>query len=254
MGLAFRIVTLGETDSTNRALKERAAAGEAEGLVLIAERQSAGRGRRGRGWDSPPGNLYASLLLRPRLPLRRAATLSFAAALAVKDSVQPLLAAPVRLKWPNDVLVGGRKLSGILLECGSKASGGIDWLVLGVGINLVSHPQPSLYPATDLVAAGGPSLAPAAALALWLKAFAPLYAAWIDDFAPIRERWLEGAEGIGRAIVADLGGERVEGILRGIDAEGSLLLDLAGEGMRRIAAADIIFQEAPDEARHAARD
>ena len=146
MSIAFRIEEVPAIDSTNKALRERAAAGEPEGLVLRADAQTAGRGRRGRGWDSPPGNLYVSLLLRPPCPPATGATVGFVAAVALGAVLRALTPAPapVRHKWPNDLLIGGAKMTGVLLEAGTQPSGALDWLVLGMGVNIVSHPEHGL--------------------------------------------------------------------------------------------------------------
>ena len=127
----WRVRELDATSSTNDDVKKAAEAGEAEGLVVVAKRQTAGRGRHGRVWESPEGNLYCSMLLRPADMQATGAFYSFVAALALRDTVAALLpGAAVTLKWPNDVLVGGRKIAGILLE------GGPQWLVIGIGLNV----------------------------------------------------------------------------------------------------------------------
>lgn len=245
MSLVFRVESVEETGSTNDAVKLRAAEGEPEGLVVRADRQLAGRGRRGRSWISEPGNLYVSLLLRPDRPAAEAATLGFVAALAIGNLVSSLVPAPVRLKWPNDVLVDGAKISGILLESGGANPVSFDWLVLGMGVNLRHHPGDTLYPTTDLVAAGGPALPPDRALDLLLAEFQPLYARWLaDGFAGLREDWLRQAQGLGSPIVAKLGTEDVPGIFAGIDGDGALQLTTESGAMRRIAAGDIFFASA----------
>lgn len=242
MPVIFRVETVEEIGSTNDALKLRASEGAEEGLVLRAERQTAGRGRRGRSWTSEPGNLYVSLLLRPEKAPAEAATLGFVAAIAIGNLLRALMSVPVTLKWPNDVLVDGAKISGILLESGGVAGGKVDWLVLGIGINLRHHPDSALYPTTDLVAAGGPALPPAQTLDLLLAEFQPLYERWLaGGFAVLREDWLRHARGLGSPILARLGSEEVPGIFAGIEGDGTLLLTTEGGGTRRIAAGDIFF-------------
>lgn len=241
MALIFRVEAVEAIGSTNDALKARAAAGAEEGLVLRADRQLAGRGRRGRSWTSEPGNLYVSLLLRPPKAPAEAATLGFVAALAIGNLLRALVRVPVTLKWPNDVLVDGAKVSGILLESGGIAGGKVDWLVLGMGVNLRHHPDGTLYPTTDVVASGGPDLAPAQALDLLLGEFQPLYERWLGGgFAHLRADWLAHCGGLGAPIVARLPGEDVAGIFAGIEADGTLLLD-APDGRRRVTAGDIFF-------------
>ncbi|TDQ80537.1 BirA family biotin operon repressor/biotin-[acetyl-CoA-carboxylase] ligase [Dongia mobilis] len=245
MSLIFRVESVAEIGSTNDALKQRAAEGGDAGLVLRADRQLSGRGRRGRSWTSEPGNLYVSILLRPRKPAAEAATLGFVAALAIGNLVRALVAQPVTLKWPNDVLVGGAKISGILLESGGPEPTRPDWLVLGMGVNLRHHPAGALYPTTDLVAAGGPALPPDRALDLLLAEFQPLYQRWQDDgFAALREEWLRHAQGLGARILARLGGEEAAGTFAGIEPDGTLLLETETGVIRRIAAGDIFFAPA----------
>jgi len=150
----YRLLSFAAIDSTNEEAKRQAAAGAPEGTLIWARAQQAGRGRRGRPWVSEPGNLYMSLLLRPDRAAPAAAQLGFAAALAVGEAALPLLPASAALayKWPNDVLIDGRKTSGILLESQAAGEGRLDWLVVGIGVNLVSFPEGAEYPATSLAA------------------------------------------------------------------------------------------------------
>ena len=152
----FRVENVGDVDSSNDLLRERAAAGEESGLVIVARSQNKGRGRHGRNWSSPPGNLYCSILLRPLVPVTHAATLSLVTGLAVADALAKLdPQLDVRLKWPNDVQIGEAKLAGILLESGSKPSSAmIDWLIIGMGVNLVHKPDNLPHPAATLAEHG----------------------------------------------------------------------------------------------------
>jgi BirA family biotin operon repressor/biotin-[acetyl-CoA-carboxylase] ligase len=242
MSPIFRVEAVAEIDSTNDALKACAAAGAEEGLVLRADRQLAGRGRRGRAWTSEPGNLYVSLLLRPAKAPAEAATLGFVAAMAIGNLLRAVIDKPVTLKWPNDVLVNGAKISGILLESGGIAGGRVDWLVLGMGVNLRHHPDGTLYPTTDLVAQGGPALPPDKALDLLLGEFQPLYEHWLSSgFAGLRADWLAHCSGLGARIIAKLPGQELAGIFTGIDGDGTLLLTRDDGATHRIAAGDIFF-------------
>lgn len=245
MSPIFRVESVAEIDSTNDALKARAVAGAEDGLVLRADRQLAGRGRRGRAWTSEPGNLYVSLLLRPEKAPAEAATLGFVAAMAIGNLLRAVVAKPVTLKWPNDVLVGGAKISGILLESGGMAGGKVDWLVLGMGVNLRHHPEATLYPTTDLVASGGPALAPDKALDLLLGEFQPLYDRWLGEgFAALQSDWLSHCGGLGTRIIARLPGEELAGVFAGIESDGTLLLTRDDGTTRRIAAGDIFLAPA----------
>ncbi|HUZ75095.1 MAG TPA: biotin--[acetyl-CoA-carboxylase] ligase [Stellaceae bacterium] len=236
----YRLLCFERIDSTNDEAKRLAAAAAAEGTLVWAEAQSAGRGRRGRAWLSPPGNLYVSLLLRPRCGAGEAAQLGFAAAIAVAETCASFLpaAAAVRLKWPNDVLVGGRKIAGILLESSSDARGGLDFLVLGIGVNLAAHPEAAEFPATSLAALGA-TVTPAAMLVPLAERLLAWYETWRGTgFAAVRAAWLDRAEGLGAPIRVRLASSELNGRFAGLDESGILLLDGAG-GRRRIAAAEI---------------
>lgn len=239
MTLRFRIEQVDDIDSTNEACRQRALAGEGAGLVIRADRQSAGRGRRGRSWDSPAGNLYASILLRPTRPAAESAALGFAAAIAVGDVLAPLVTAEVQHKWPNDLLIGGAKAMGMLLE----AQGGADpFVVLGIGVNIVSHPANTAYPATDLLANGAAPISAQALLERVLSAFAPLYDAWTaEGFAALLPAWKRRAAGLGQPIDVRLERETVSGLFKDLEADGTLRLGLPDGSERRIAAGDVYF-------------
>ncbi|HUH83371.1 MAG TPA: biotin--[acetyl-CoA-carboxylase] ligase [Stellaceae bacterium] len=236
----YRVQLFDAIDSTNEEGKRQARNGAAEGTLIWARAQTAGRGRRGRDWVSPEGNLYLSLVLRPERSAAEAAQLGFAAALAVAEAVGPLLPEGVRLslKWPNDVLLDGRKVSGILLE--SQASDGrLDWLIVGMGINLASFPERGDYPATSLVAVGA-SVAVEALLAAVAARFEAWYRRWREaGFAPLREAWLARAQGLGATIRVRLSIGESHGRFAGLDAEGALLLDDDVNGLRRVAAGEV---------------
>jgi len=231
----FALQHFGEIDSTSDEARRRAAAGAAEGLVIWADRQSAGRGRQGRAWQSPRGNLYCSLLLRPGKPPGEVAQLSFAAALAVCDAL-PGPGAP-RCKWPNDVLIDGRKVAGILLE--SEAAGdNVAALIIGFGINLKSHPEGTATPATSL-AAVGVRTTPGTVLGDLCRRFLPWYETWRErGFAPLREAWLGRAHGLGGEIRVRQGALETRGRFVDLDASGALVLE-TGEGRRHIPAGDV---------------
>lgn len=236
----YRLVAYDSIGSTNDEAKRLAREGAAEGLVVSARRQSAGRGRRGRSWVSPEGNLYASLVLRPRAAAAATAQLGFVAALGIADAVAEL--APgiaLGCKWPNDVLANGKKLSGILLEAEMAAGEQPDFVVLGIGINLVSSPRETSYPATSLAEEGINAVAPEAMLAAFVAHFAGWLARWRDaGFAPVREAWRQRAVGLGKTIEVRLAHDTIAGRFVDLDGEGALVLGLA-EGDRRIAAGDI---------------
>lgn len=236
----YRLVSRERIASTSDEAKALAAAGAPAGTLIWARAQSAGRGRQGRVWVSPPGNLYASLLLRPAVPIATAAQLGFVAALAVGDAC--LAAAPdaaIAFKWPNDVLLAGRKLAGILLESQASVAGALAWLVIGIGINLATYPVDVDYAATALSATGADA-APEAVLAALARAFLVWYERWRDGagFAVIRAEWLARAQGLGQPIRVRLPGAMLDGSFAGLDTDGTLLLDTQA-GRRRIAAGEV---------------
>ena len=235
------LLRLDEIDSTNAEARRRAEAGEAGPLWITAARQTAGRGRRGRVWQGGAGNLAATLLLRPGVAPAAAAQLGFAAALAVADlAAHCAPKATVTVKWPNDVLADGRKLSGILLEAGPGTSENA-WLAIGIGVNLAEHPADTEFPATSLAALGVTPPAPDAALSLLAGRFAHWQALWqAQGFEPLRAAWLARAGGLGTPIRARLPHEERRGAFEGIDATGALLLREAS-GVRAITAGEVFF-------------
>lgn len=214
--------------------------------MVWARRQSAGRGRRGRSWDSPAGNLYLSLVLRPLCEARRVAQLSFVAALGVVDLVDARLLGRARCKWPNDILVDGAKVAGVLLESSLKAGGQVDWVVLGIGVNLASHPGiAGPVPSTSLAAAGAAPLAPADALPLLVMALVRRRQAWeTQGFAAVRRGWLARAHGLGGLVTVVNDDRRLAGVFEGLDADGALVLAQEGGGWLTVPAGDVFFGDA----------
>lgn len=237
----FSLVALASTESTNEDLHRLARAGAEEGTLVWARAQTKGRGRRGRGWSSPPGNLYLSLLLRPMVPPGEAAQIGFVAAVALAEALQGLLppARSLRCKWPNDLLIDGAKVSGILPE--AEAAGGIvGAVVLGMGVNVASFPPELPYRATSLAAAGA-----ATDVVAVLEVLAPRLLAWYrrwrtEGFLPIRRRWLDFAAGLGGPIEVRLEREVLRGRFATLDATGALDLELA-DGRRRLITAGDVF-------------
>jgi len=252
-GPARAFLWLAEVSSTNDWAKQQAR--ENPDLLLgatwiVAERQTAGRGRLGNDWQSAKGNLFATLLFRPDKPAAECAQLSFVAALAVSDMLSRYApGANIRLKWPNDVLADGRKIAGILLESESDAAGRLAWAVIGIGVNLASHPEKTEFPAISLAGLG---LAPpipfdrrggrVGAAECLDEMFAKWYEAWqAGGFAPIREAWLARALGLGARIRVRLAREEIQGVFRDIDETGALVLGVAGGAPRKIAAGEVYF-------------
>lgn len=224
--------------STNDEARRMASEGAPDGTVVHADEQTAGRGRLAHTWFSPPGNLYLSILLRTGQPAARAAELSFLAALAVSDTVEALLPRQIRtmLKWPNDVLVNGAKIAGILLEQVDDAT------IIGIGLNILQAPSNLAYKATTVVAHGGIASVDGARDILLPRVALHLTAWRNGGFAAIREQWLNRSYPIGAAIQARAGDQPVAGHFAGLDVDGALLLDTA-EGRRRIIAGEIVAMD-----------
>jgi BirA family biotin operon repressor/biotin-[acetyl-CoA-carboxylase] ligase len=231
-----------EIDSTNEEARRLAAAGERGPVWVIADHQTAGRGRRGRKWESPTGNLAASLLLNPGKPASECAQISFVSALAASDTVASFTPEfEIKVKWPNDVLVGGRKIAGILLESASQGSDP-QYLIVGIGMNLRAYPPDTEFPATSLTALGLHAPLPRHALLELAGPFAKWYDIWCGQgFSPIRDAWLARAAGLGTRIRARLTNEETVGIFEGIDDTGALLLRETQDRLRTIAAGEVFF-------------
>lgn len=241
-----RYETIGSSNDAARALAQ---AGAPEGALVWASEQTAGRGRRGRGWSSPPGNLYLSMVLRPRVTSAAAAQIGFVAAIALGEAVAALLpdgADRIRYKWPNDLLVDGAKLAGILLEAGplqdlGDGISGPGYIVAGIGANVVSAPTDTAYPATSLVASGAQHATADILLVRFAARFEAGYRIWRDDgFDRVRGSWLLAGHRTGEALsVRTTQDQTIDGQFVDLDADGSLLLRLANGETRRISAGDV---------------
>lgn len=228
---------LTEVGSTNDWVLARADT-LADAQWVIADRQTAGRGRRGRAWGDGAGNLMASVLVRAEGSVQQ---LSFVAAIALLAALRAsggqggdTAAGSFALKWPNDLLLGGVKVSGILLERAGDA------LVIGFGVNIVSFPEATERPATCLTAAGLAGVAPVDLLRRLMPAFAEYRQLWVaQGFEPIRERWLADAAGVGDRIAARLGAETIEGVFEGLEADGALALRLDDGALRAVHAGEV---------------
>jgi BirA family biotin operon repressor/biotin-[acetyl-CoA-carboxylase] ligase len=246
---AAPVLLLDQTDSTNAEARRRAEAGETGPLWIVARRQTEGRGRRGRAWEGNTGNLFATLLTTTRKPPAEAAQMTFIAALAVADLLDRY-APPslVTIKWPNDVMLAGQKASGVLVESGAHAGGGL-WLAVGIGVNLADAPAGTERPATALSHhLSADHVAPpkvdaavselAEAFAIWMERWETL------GFEPILDAWRARTPGLEGPAVARLGHETVEGRAEGVAADGALKLRLADGSLRLISAGDVFFGEA----------
>lgn len=233
-------------DSTN-AEGARIAAGLTGPAWVLAREQTAGRGRRARAWASPPGNFHGTLVLKPAESPDIVALRSFVTALALRDAFVAITGLPqaFSLKWPNDVLLNGGKVAGILLESAS-AGAGVSSLCIGIGVNLIAAPdtaqvEPGALRPVSLLAETGLRLTPEA----FLNHLAPAYARWesvfaTEGFAPIRAEWLAHAARLGQRIIARTGRDSREGLFETIDASGNLVLR-TDSGPLAVPAAEVFF-------------
>ncbi len=211
---------------------------------MTAQRQTGGRGRRGRTWFSEPGNLYASLLLIDPAPLERLGALPLAVAVALQAAVSrilPIDAPPVVVKWPNDLLIDRHKICGILIEA-EMLPDGRQAVVIGCGINVAIAPEAGLYPVTTLRAFGA-TASPQDLFAHLFRDMADVLALWDGGFgvAAIMQRWRSVAGGIGEKIAVNLPDRSISGRFAGIDDTGLLKLETDGGVTHLIAAGDVFF-------------
>jgi BirA family biotin operon repressor/biotin-[acetyl-CoA-carboxylase] ligase len=246
----YRLLSLEATDSTNDDALQAARSGDPGQLWIAAAEQRAGRGRHGRQWASPPGNLYASLLLIDPCEASAAPQLGFVAGLALHEAVETVtgVGAPrLSLKWPNDLLLDGAKVSGLLLEGHRLGPDGPLAIIIGFGVNVAFAPTGTPYPAIALQAIK-PGLAREDVFRSLAAAFAKTFAAWrasarmnaSDPFGPIRRLWLERAAGIGQEVTLRLPSGEKHGIFEGLDRFGRLQLKSA-TGVELIDAGDLYF-------------
>lgn len=243
----FRRHALDEATSTNDVARELALEGAPAGTLVTAKQQSGGRGRRDNSWSSPQGNVYLSLILRPSVPAADAAQLSFVAAVALAEVISARVPAhAIAVKWPNDILVDERKVSGILLEAGPIVGERLEWVVVGVGINVQSSP-PRIANAASLVSLGDNEADPETITTLFCESLRRWLEVWRHDgFGPIRQAWLTRAYKRGKPIEIRLPAEVFEGVFDGIDESGALLARLPNGRLRSVAGGEVHFGQAPD--------
>ena len=246
----YRLQAFDTIDSTNAEAMRLGRAGERGPLWIVSRHQSAGRGRRGRAWATPKGNLAATLLLTLDLPPVRTATLGFVAGLALREGLTGLAGSrgrhgrrPTRfaLKWPNDLLADGAKIAGILLESDTGPTGA-PIVAVGLGLNIAGSPQDAPYPATSLAELGYELAAEQVFHALsesWV-AYASIWDAG-HGMSRIRELWLAEAAGLGRPISVRLDREVVSGVFETIDEAGQLVIRTSAGLRRTIAAGEVHF-------------
>lgn len=237
----YDLVTHDTIDSAVEEAKRLALQGAEEGTLVWAKEQTAGRGRFGRPWISPPGNLYCALVLRLDEPPAVAAQLNYVAvvslAAAVAGLVSPL--TELRYRWPNDILLYDAKVAGILLEAPAPQADAYNWLVLGAGVNVTSHPEDIDPPVTSMLADG----ASEASEVDVLESFSRYFLSWInrwagEGFAPVHKAWTQRANGIGQPIEVRLKTETLKGKFAELDEQGALVMELPEGGRRKITVAE----------------
>jgi BirA family biotin operon repressor/biotin-[acetyl-CoA-carboxylase] ligase len=237
----WRLEVFDELGSTSDFCVERAKGGEAAGLAVLAKTQTAGRGSRGRVWIAPPGNVNLSVLLRPENPVSEAGVFPLLAGLAVAEAVEVFLprGVPPTLKWPNDVLLNGAKLAGMLIDAAPVGTR-LEWLVLGIGVNLRHAPEIAGRQTTTLAAYNGQADAEIAAgkilerLGFWLGVLAS------SGAGPVQAAWLERAHPLGTALEIHAASGIIKGEFAGLSAAGELLL-ARGQSIERINTGEILL-------------
>ncbi len=232
--IAYDVRHYDSLGSTNDEAVRLAREGVPHGTVVHADRQTAGRGRLSRHWQSPPGNLYLSIVLRPDVPAARRWEIGFMAALAVADAIETMLPNKLRttLKWPNDVLLNGGKIAGILLENADAAA------VLGIGVNVMQAPGGLTYKTATIVGCGGLATVDGIRASL-LTALANWWEIWeLNGFSPIRAAWLARAHPQGTQLRLTIGDQSVEGRFADLAPDGALLVD-TDAGRQRVVAGDV---------------
>lgn len=229
-------------ESTNDIAKSLLENGAGEGTVIRADRQTAGRGRRGREWISESGNLYCSFILKPQCPLSQANQLSFVMALAVGETILSFLSLPESLsyKWPNDLLLNKEKVGGILIETESKGGQQVESCVVGIGVNLQSCPSNMSYPVTSLKNHAKMTPILEVLFSELLDKIKTFYHIWKQDgFEPIREKWLHRAYSLGEDLSIVVGEKKIRGKFIGLDSSGGLLIKGEDNSIQTLLSAEI---------------
>lgn len=240
----FSVIEHEILDSTNDEACRLASGGAADGIVVWAHRQRAGRGRRGRRWQSPDGNLYFSVILRPSASPAVAAQLSLVAAVAMAETLAELLPDDTRIeqKWPNDVLVDGKKIAGILLESSGALADRVDWVVVGCGLNIAVAPDETALPATCLAERGAESTDRAAVLMALLGSLHRWRREWeTAGIQPVRRVWLSRARGLGQEITVRLPNHEFKGQFLDMDDNGALIVRLPDGSEKAVTAGDVFL-------------
>lgn len=238
----YHLLTYDTVDSTNEEAIRLALGGASHGAFIWAKEQTNGRGREDRQWISLEGNLFVSVLLAPQIELARLPELSFVASIAMMDAIAPLLplSAKLECKWPNDIMLNGKKLGGIL--CESFEEKGKRWVTVGLGVNVESSPRRNVnFPAISLQEAGVEIVSAKIVLSRFIHHFIARYNEWKrDGFAPIRAQWVHRCWMYSKTIRVAQGNKILSGLCKGIDRKGALVLLTRAGKMHVISAGEIL--------------
>ncbi|MBI5878476.1 MAG: biotin--[acetyl-CoA-carboxylase] ligase [Chloroflexi bacterium] len=215
--VATSLCTFDRTDSTQTEARRLIAGGHGSGALVLAAEQTAGRGRFSREWHSPPGNLYLSFVLRPSRPVAEWPAVMMAASLALVELLDALGIAKVGIKWPNDVLIGGRKVAGMLAEVDGT------FLILGIGLNVNADPPADLPQATSICAALGRTVDAAALLRAFVEAVDEYYGQ-LEAGLSLRDRWAARIVTLGQMVHIRAGDELIEGVAETVEPDGALVV------------------------------
>ena len=244
--IGSEILHYAEVASTNTLAMDLAQKGAVDGTVVIAETQTGGKGRLGRSWTSPTGNLYVSVVLRPAVPISKAPLITLMGAVAVASGLRRHCGVPVGIKWPNDILLSGKKVSGLLTEMSAEPDR-IRHIVLGIGVN-VNMDSKALQPdvrriSTTLAAATGKRVDRTALLRTLLAELDLWYHRFLHDDGSVLAAWKELNVTLGHRVAVEGGSGKLEGSAQGVDAEGRLILKLDDGTLRQVAAGDVTIMK-----------
>ncbi len=244
MPVGYNLRAFDVLSSTNAECARLAEAGATGNIWVITDKQTSGKGRRGRAWVSQSGNLFTSLLYRLDCDLATASQLSFVAALAVRDVVVNSLQRDdicVTCKWPNDILVAGKKISGILLETAGQGGESPAHIIIGIGVNISHHPEDALYPATNIADEAMKNIDLEIIFERLVQSMSHWITIWKNHgFSLIQQEWKQHAYGLMQDIIVRLPHEELKGRFIDLDENGALILELDGK-RRHITAGDVFF-------------
>jgi BirA family biotin operon repressor/biotin-[acetyl-CoA-carboxylase] ligase len=249
----YHLLNYDVLDSTNEEAKRLALAGGQHGAVIWSLMQTEGKGRSGNSWHSISGNLHFSLLLRPNVEVQTLPQLSFVTSLAMFRAIRTITDADILIKWPNDLLLDGKKIAGILLE--TVITDNNPWVIIGVGVNIEDYPRDTKYPAISLKESGVEIISAKIVLSRFLNMFESLYDEWCErGFQHIRQQWLAHAAFLHEIITLQYGEEKLSGEFTSIDEFGQIMLRTE-TGLKILPAGEVCnIRCVTEETKNAARD